>query len=135
MKCTGVSIIWCAILAWLIMIMMLTKRRRRYYIDKNNDNNALVATKKGQSTAESLHLIHKQTPHASRAFVSLLSKQQPHAYAKFVIGINILVLLYYAIIAEPITTVAHVCAIILGLVLWRIACLVRRVRSAPPFHQ
>lgn len=126
MKCTGVSIVWCAILAWLIiMIMMLTKRRRRrYYIDKNDDNNAPIATK----TTESLHLIPKQTPHASKTFVSL-SKQQPHAYAKFVIGINIIVLLYYAIIAEPITTVAHGCAIILGLVLWRISLPAEVVES------
>ena len=107
------------------MVVMLTKiRRRRYYIDKNNDNNALVATEDRQSTTKILHLIYKQTQQIiSKAFVSVLSKQQPHAYAEFVIGINILVLLYYAIIAEPITTVAHGCAIILGLVLWRISLL------------
>ena len=115
------------------MVVMLTKRRRRrYYIDNNNDNNAPVASKEGQPNTETLDLIHsrKHMPQIiSKAFVSLLSKQQPHAYAKFVIGINILVLLYYAIIAEPITTVAHVCAIILGLVLWRISLPVRRVRT------
>ena len=117
------------------MVVMLTKRRRRrrrrYYIDKNNDNTAPVASKEGQPNTETLDLIHsrKHMPQIiSKAFVSL-SKQQPHAYAKFVIGINILVLLYYAIIAEPITTVAHGCAIILGLVLWRISLPVRRVRT------
>ena len=107
------------------MLVLLTKRRRRYYTDNNNnDSNAPVATKEeGKSTTVALHLIPKQTSYKSKAFISSLSKhQQPQTYTKFVIGINTLVLLYYAIIAEPITTVAHGCAIILGFVLWRV-CL------------
>lgn len=37
--------------------------------------------------------------------------------AKVVIGIDAAALIYYAVAAEPITTVAHFCAIVLGVVL------------------
>ena len=46
--------------------------------------------------------------------------QHQQQHAKLVIGLNILVLLFYAINMEIITTIAHVCAILLGMVLWKI---------------
>ena len=55
---------------------------------------------------------------------SALSSLHTIKYTKLTIIINTLVLLYYAIVSELITTVAHVCAILLGLLLWKIALLI-----------
>ena len=52
---------------------------------------------------------------------SALSSLHTIKYTKLTTGINIIVLLYYAVVGEFITTVAHVCAILLGLLLWKIA--------------
>ena len=41
--------------------------------------------------------------------------------AAFVVVLDVGTILYYAIFAEAITTVAHACAIILGAVLWMVA--------------
>jgi len=54
-----------------------------------------------------------------------LYHHQQQQHAKLVIGLNILVLLFYAINMKIITTIAHVCAILLGLVLWKIICCVK----------
>lgn len=40
---------------------------------------------------------------------------------KLLMGVDVIVLLYYGVVAETITTVAHACAIILGVVLWQFA--------------
>jgi len=54
-----------------------------------------------------------------------LYHHQQQQHAKLVIGLNILVLLFYAINMKIITTIAHGCAILLGLVLWKIICCVK----------
>jgi len=52
---------------------------------------------------------------------SSLSSLHTIKYTKLTISINIIILLYYAMVSEVITTVAHGCAILLGLLLWKIA--------------
>ena len=52
---------------------------------------------------------------------SALSSLHTIKYTKATIIMNIIILLYYAIVGEVITTVAHGCAILLGLLLWKIA--------------
>ena len=41
-----------------------------------------------------------------------------YMYAIFTVGLDIVIVVYYAIVAEPIVTIAHVCAIGLGVLLW-----------------
>jgi len=54
---------------------------------------------------------------------SALSSLHTIKYTKVTISMNIIILLYYGIVGEVITTVAHGCAILLGLLLWKIACV------------
>ena len=75
---------------------------------KNNNNPSLDHTNTSSASFNVALLHHHQ--------------QQQQQHAKLVIGLNTLVLLFYAIKTEIITTIAHVCAIALGLVLWKIAC-------------
>ncbi|KAL7536679.1 hypothetical protein ACHAWF_014364, partial [Thalassiosira exigua] len=46
-----------------------------------------------------------------------------------VVAADVVILLYYAAVAEPITTVAHLCAVVTGALLWRIAAGARRLES------
>lgn len=138
-KCTGVSIVWCAILAWVVMIMLGLRRRSMITIRNWNDYSG---DGKQQSTIEettSLHhrdkVIKNNNPSLDQSNTSssfnvasldpTLYHHQQQQHAKLVIGLNILVLLFYAINMKIITTIAHVCAILLGLVLWKIICCVK----------
>ena len=127
-KCTGVSIVWCAILAWLVMMTLGINKQGISWNADSVDEQHQSST--GETTAlrpeevmnnNNPSLDHTNTSSAS-INVALLNHHQQQQHAKLVIGLNTIVLLFYAIKTEIITTIAHVCAIALGLVLWKIAC-------------
>ena len=101
-KCSGVSIVWCSTMAWLIMLMRC-----------NNTTIPPVAMNQSTETSD-LARNHNLRNHSQLSSISNMS------FAKFVIGTDSIALLFYSITMEAITTVAHVCAIILGIVLWRV---------------
>ena len=76
--CVGVSIIWCAILGWILMLFL----HEISGTDKNPQagcNNKIV---------------------------------------RITIGADSLIVAYYGLVADAITTTAHCCAILLGAILW-----------------
>ncbi len=85
--CSGVSIIWCAICGWVM------HHHRQQESILANDN-------RSSTTSSTLVLLGRS-----------------NEWAKRVILFNIIVILYYAVIMEAITTVAHICALILGALL------------------
>lgn len=77
--CVGVSVIWCATLGWVIMLL-------------------------------NLHLNTRIQINENRGYIINA--------AKVVIGTDTLAIFYNAMTHESITTIAHVCAIMLGIFLW-----------------
>jgi hypothetical protein len=75
----GSSIIWCAALGWIIMLL-------DYFSYASNKNS-----------------------YGDRVYINA---------AKVAIGADILAIFYYAMANEAITTIAHICAIFLGICLW-----------------
>lgn len=87
--CVGVSIIWCATLGWILMLLRYTMNSKNKVFNPNNT---------------------KRRKYSINA-------------AMIAIGADSLAILYYGIVAEAITTVAHVCAVLLGIVLWYLLSL------------
>jgi len=86
-KCNGISIIWCAIAAWIWMDYRTFKRGR----DDDTSSNITTNCRNGN------YKIHQIT----------------------VMVIDTVAIIYYAIVMEPITTVAHILAIVvLGIPLY-----------------
>ena len=50
--------------------------------------------------------------------------------AKATVAVDYIAIFYYGIVAESITTIAHLCAITLGFVVWRIATLEQLTESS-----
>jgi glucan phosphoethanolaminetransferase (alkaline phosphatase superfamily) len=88
--CSGVSIIWCAMGGW-------TMSERRRVVDINI-----------HSTMES---------EASESSTTSLASARLMGWGNVVIFLDCAVIVYYAIVTKPITTVAHTLALILGAVL------------------
>eukprot|EP00804_Cyclotella_cryptica_P022168 CCRYP_011616-RA/>CCRYP_011616-RA protein AED:0.40 eAED:0.40 QI:328/1/1/1/0/0/2/314/230 len=105
--CVGVSIIWCAILGWMIMLRSITLNYTKHY------TNVSETTKSHQQSGNESSLEELCNNQLRR-------EDTADQVAIFVIGADCVVVLYYALIAEPITTFAHVCAVVLGIVLWSV---------------
>ena len=76
-----------------------------------------------QSTIETIQSKEDTHDHNNKQLpmTSSLSSLHTINYTKLTIIINIIILLYYAMVSEVITSIAHGCAILLGLLLWKIA--------------
>ena len=94
-KCVGVSIVWCSTLGWLIMLLLFMK----YHPNDPPTGSSTLVEQNDLNTISRYYQTH----------------------VKLLTGVDGIVLLYYAVVAETITTVAHVCAIILGVVLCQFA--------------
>jgi len=105
--CVGVSIIWCAILGWMLMLESSTLNSSKQY------RNVSQTTESYQQTRNEGFYQEFQINHKTRDYSA-------YKVVKFVIGADCIGVLYYALIAEAITTVSHVCAVVLGIVLWGI---------------
>ena len=103
--CVGVSIIWCAILGWTFMLKSSTLNSSKQYRNVSQ-------------TLESCQQTRNKDLYQEFQINQEGSDYSADQVVKFVIGADCMVVLYYALIAEAITTIAHVCAIILGIVLW-----------------
>eukprot|EP00525_Craspedostauros_australis_P009420 CAMPEP_0198130624 /NCGR_PEP_ID=MMETSP1442-20131203/54385_1 /TAXON_ID= /ORGANISM="Craspedostauros australis, Strain CCMP3328" /LENGTH=265 /DNA_ID=CAMNT_0043791289 /DNA_START=217 /DNA_END=1014 /DNA_ORIENTATION=- len=107
-QCSGISIIWCAMAGW-----MMSQRRQiseSIQMDVTQDG---VGTQDGMDTQNSTdcNSDNNDTETTRRA----LSK------IPLAITTNFAAIVYYAVVAAPITTVAHICALVLGAVLSKMA--------------
>ena len=80
-----------------------------------------TVTQSSTETVQSKDDIHTHNNKQKLPTTSSLSSLPTLKYTKVTISINIIILLYYGIASEVITSIAHVCAILLGLLLWKIA--------------
>ena len=84
------------------------------------DNDKVIQTAQSALQSKDIHdHNNKKLP-----MTSSLSSLHTLKYTKLTISINIIILLYYGTVGETITMVAHGCAILLGLILWKIALLI-----------
>jgi hypothetical protein len=90
-RCSGVSIIWCAICGWIMS-------RHKRQIGDNNDSE-----------------------HEQQSTSSQISSSKLEILENIVVLIDILAIVYYAVTFGFITTVAHVCALVLGAILFSIS--------------
>lgn len=118
--CSGISIVWCAVGGWLM-------QERRSLVDahilplpsqptgggNNSDNHhPTTTTSSGRINPGEAH-----NSNQSWGEVSLRLRD----WGKWVIFLDLIVIVYYAIALPAITTVAHICALILGAILCTIA--------------
>ena len=124
-KCTGVSIIWCTTLSFIVQLLSVVSSCRLHQlllvqlhsVDSMNYDETI-----DQSSIETnTHDNHTYNKKQQLPMTSSLSSLHTIKYTKLTILINMVVLLYYGIVSEVITSIAHVCAILLGLLLWKIA--------------
>jgi hypothetical protein len=87
--CSGISIIWSACAGWIF-----SEGRRRACMLGDSGTSATEAS----SSPWNRH-------------ITLL------VWERFMLAFDILVIIYYACVTEPITTVAHLCAILMGFLL------------------
>ena len=91
-------------------------------VDSMNCNDVVTQSASTAKTIQSkemyTHVDKQQQPTIK---TSSLSSLHTLHYTKLTISINIIILLYYAMVGEIITSIAHICAILLGLLLWKIA--------------
>lgn len=95
--CSGISIIWCTMCGWA-----MDHRRRQQ------------EQQQGQHSSSSSSEIHLPTNNQGILAAFFMTIQE---YGTGVILLNVIVVVYYAIVMEAITTVAHICAFILGALL------------------
>jgi len=119
LRCTGVSIVWCATLAWLMILL-------------SGVNDGTSEQNNGQS-AETSPLVTTTCDNPARQFQIMSPATNDNSTidivscAGAVMGIDAITLLYYVVVADEITFVAHGCAIILGFALWGLALRTRGV--------
>lgn len=111
--CAGISIVWCAAAGWMIMSMCgfdkIKRRQQAAARDNHNNNNNDNSTTRGQSPP----------PPQNSTSSSKNSKGRLWWCA---VGVPLFLdgggILFYAVTAEHITTVAHGCALVLGAALF-----------------
>ena len=86
--CVGVSVIWCAILGWILIF-------------GRRDNNLKI------NFDESLNVIARQRTEDECGMEVI----------RVVICANSIAIFYYALVADTITSVAHCCAALMGAIL------------------
>ncbi|GKY94267.1 hypothetical protein MPSEU_000392500 [Mayamaea pseudoterrestris] len=94
--CSGISIIWCACAGWMI--------RRMKLHGQSNEYTALAAA---SDTVDATARTHR----CDTQWLILASQ-------RITLGIDALAVMYYFCTTELITTIAHVCAVILGMMLY-----------------
>jgi hypothetical protein len=100
--CSGISIVWCAMGGWI-----MSERRR--VIDGSSSSSA-SETNAAATTTTTTH-VHESTSLLSSRLQRLLK------IGIWVIFLDTVAIVYYAIVAELITLVAHICALVLGAIL------------------
>jgi hypothetical protein len=90
--CSGISIIWCAIAGWI-----LGEGRRRACMPGDSGTSSALST--------------EASPSPWNRHISLL------VWERVMLATDILAIIYYARVTEAITTVAHLCAILMGFLL------------------
>lgn len=93
--CSGISIIWCAMAGWV-----MTQRRFETEATPNRTPDDSVPASSSIATR---------------------SDSQLSWILRSVVFIDFCAIVYYGVIAAPITTVAHFCALALGSLLWILA--------------
>lgn len=101
LKCSGVSIVWCSVVGWRISLM-------------------------GSIDAFPSRVLMTQDISVPERSSSLRNHVLGHRLkrtirASYFIGLDCLVLICYAVTMDAMTTVAHLCAIALGVALWKMA--------------
>jgi hypothetical protein len=95
--CAGISIVWCACAGWIMA-------ERRHVLEQSRaSDDASHASTNGVLSAGTAAMTTKSDPQAW-----LLHSEH------WVIVIDVVAIVYYAIVEPPITTVAHVLAMVLG---------------------
>ena len=115
-ECVGISIIWCAIFGWILVE---------------------VACGRGiggaaSSDTESIRQVEtSNTSPTCVGYGNLSSRCSCIAVVSTILCVDLAAILYYAITAPAITTVAHICAILMGVILEMVAvrgCSIGRSR-------
>ena len=119
--CSGVSIIWCAMCGWIMSERRKVQQQHQQQpqpqpqqqvivdggapTNTNNENNV-------SNIDEDDVIIRQQQQQQQQQNQEENEKEQN--MENFVICMNILIICYYAVILPFITTVAHICALVLG---------------------
>jgi len=82
------------------------------------DNKVIQTTQSAVQSKDDIHTHNHKQQQPTKT--SSLSSLHTIKYTKLTIIINIIILLYYGTVSEVITSIAHICAILLGLLLWKI---------------
>jgi hypothetical protein len=100
-ECSGISIIWCAMCGWT-----MNERRRNLSVDDSLESSAVtnVATRSSSTTSNTA---------PSSACNNLRQLLLDEGF-KGVLFLDLVVILYYAVTMETLSTIAHICALILG---------------------
>ena len=104
--CSGVSIIWCAVCGWIL-------NQRRDYEKNCGSNNINRADNPSRNSINNIE-----------EFGESLDLLRFKHIEIGVILMDVLTIVYYALTLPTITTVAHICAIILGIILSMISLTV-----------
>jgi hypothetical protein len=128
LACSGISIVWCAMLGWTISEEGRTVLTKQQVVSIRNDGNETHSDRVGgmdmaseddsrislTSLMRDRHIAESSTLHVPSI---VATKQARTGLLCSVVLVDIASIVYYGVVAEPITTVAHVCAIILGALL------------------
>jgi hypothetical protein len=128
LACSGISIVWCAMLGWTISEEQRTVLTKQQEVSIRHDGNQTHSDRVGgtdmaseddatislTSLMRDRHIAESSTLHVPSI---VATKQARTRLLFFVVLVDCASIVYYGVVAEPITTVAHVCAIILGALL------------------
>ena len=128
--CSGISIIWCALCGWIVRGLYSDTRKTptngdnrsqhdlnppeqeqdsgRIINDHDNNNDSSSHERFIINSEEETNLVTLIGSHHSQRGVWLV------VLVGVVLCVDMVTIVYYGIVAERITTVAHICAIILG---------------------
>ena len=110
LACSGISIVWCACVGWYLHKSRMVSRDSPPILSSSNSTEQATTTTTTTPLVRVPHTReHPSTPTSTTTTIRTL---------EWGLGVlNAVGILYYAWTAEPITTVAHGCAVLLGMVL------------------
>ncbi|CAJ1956951.1 unnamed protein product [Cylindrotheca closterium] len=106
--CSGISIVWCSMAGWI----MSQKRQMILSLDENDEDD--------DENDDEHHHHHR---HDSTAGSSGMTHEKLAKMAQWAILLDLGALVYYSVVSEIITTIAHGCALVMG------ACLSQLVNK------
>jgi hypothetical protein len=133
LACSGISIVWCAMLGWIISeerSTLVTNQflQQQQVVSIRHDGNQSqselaggtdMASEDDATMSLTAFMRDRQIAEPSPINVtSIVAKKQARKrLIVFVVFVDSASIVYYGVVAEPITTVAHACAIVLGALL------------------